>query len=418
MKQKTKQVRERWRIFVGSPKYEVSNTGKIRNRKTKHILNCRCDRYGYPRFSYLNNKNKRITKTVHRAVGETWLRKRKNHDQINHVDGVKTNNDVTNLEWVTVKRNIIHSYEMLLNSNTSPVLVSDLLEKKETKYRSIKDLAKFLNNPVSVLVPLIKHSDRNPIEGRYIVTVLDELAMLMRANTKNFGRKVFVYDEMEEKLTTYPSTLLACYFTGIRSISQLSKGIVDVLNIIGYQVTYDEELITKRTVDKQTVFDIREKYLLTPKKSRDICYYVYDYYRKSEYCFDNFSKCVDFLDKSEPIKRRINSSLVSTALGYCTAKLKTGLIKGYGIRSDYHPYDWFLYSEEVILSNRFGFSAPRAIYKIVRDGNEVLAFGKEDLLVRLGYVYDKIYLKYSLEEVVKSANIPNISVTRLNKPIP
>lgn len=50
--------------------------------------------------------------------------------------------------------------------------------------------------------------------------------------------------------------------------------------------------------------------------------------------------------------------------------------------------------------------------------DEVLAFGKEDLLVRLGYVYDKIYLKYSLEEVVKSANIPNISVTRLNKPIP
>lgn len=49
------------------------------------------------------------TRTVHSLVAEAWIGPRPERHDVNHIDGVKTNNRVDNLEYCTRSRNVIHA---------------------------------------------------------------------------------------------------------------------------------------------------------------------------------------------------------------------------------------------------------------------------------------------------------------------
>ena len=57
---------------------------------------------------------KKTTKKLHRLLLETFKPTEDKSLQTNHIDGVKTNNHIDNLEWVTASRNLEHSYELNL----------------------------------------------------------------------------------------------------------------------------------------------------------------------------------------------------------------------------------------------------------------------------------------------------------------
>lgn len=76
-----------------------------------------------------NGIRKRVP--IHRLVATHFIKKEKNKNEVNHIDGNKENNSVTNLEWCTRRENMIHAYKLGLE--TSPMKGKFGLENKRSK---------------------------------------------------------------------------------------------------------------------------------------------------------------------------------------------------------------------------------------------------------------------------------------------
>lgn len=75
------------------------------------------DQDGYQRVTLTRTRTSRFDAFVHRLVAQAFIPNPDNLPQVNHIDGCKTNNNVTNLEWVTGLQNIQHSVETGLRDN-------------------------------------------------------------------------------------------------------------------------------------------------------------------------------------------------------------------------------------------------------------------------------------------------------------
>lgn len=91
--------------------YSISPNGIVVNKITKRELKQDLST-GYASV-VLSNKGHKRKFLVHRLVAELFIRNIENKPCVNHKDGNKTNNDVSNLEWVTYSENEIHSHNVL-----------------------------------------------------------------------------------------------------------------------------------------------------------------------------------------------------------------------------------------------------------------------------------------------------------------
>ncbi len=114
--------------------------------------------------------------------------------------------------------------------------------------------------------------------------------------------------------------------------------------------------------------------------------------------------------------RKVDDKKVSLAIGAGKKDNRTGLLRGYGIRSSLDNFPWFPYREEVIITNRENRIA-LPVYRVEIDGVSKDVIGLLALYNLLNTGSDKPLSQLTEASIVRSSNIPNLSVVRLVKPI-
>lgn len=116
--------REEWKWVVGyEGVYLVSNKGNVmsmpRPSARGKVLKPSLSTKGYLRIC-LSRDGVIKEATVHRLVAEAFIPNPQGKPEVNHIDGNKANNDVSNLEWVTKSENELHSFRVLGKKPNAP----------------------------------------------------------------------------------------------------------------------------------------------------------------------------------------------------------------------------------------------------------------------------------------------------------
>ena len=152
-------MNEIWKDVIGFENmYQISNNGKVKSLKRKSLigrvlkerfLKPSKDTKGYLRVS-LHKNNKAHHRSIHRLVAEAFIINNDNKSQVNHKDGNKENNIVSNLEWMSNKENSDHAYNTGLKSKESlnkafKIKSIRIDTDQEQNHYSINQAAKDLN---------------------------------------------------------------------------------------------------------------------------------------------------------------------------------------------------------------------------------------------------------------------------------
>ena len=144
---------EKWKKIKGfENEYEISNKGNLRSidRYVKHYLGGLRKYKGTPKKIRLNNNGyyrcnlkkdgKIYDFRVHRLVAIAFIDNKYNKKQVNHVNGIKNDNRVENLEWCTPSENTLHAVKTRLIKTKLTDKEALEVYKSELSIRNIGDI--------------------------------------------------------------------------------------------------------------------------------------------------------------------------------------------------------------------------------------------------------------------------------------
>ena len=133
--------------------YQVSNLGRVKRVTTGRILKGRKNTTGYLQIG-LCKKGIRDSKLIHRLVTETFIPNPENKAEVNHIDENKTNNMISNLEWVTAKENSNHGTR---NERMSiPIIATNIKTGESKEFYGSSECARQLGIHVSHICNVLK----------------------------------------------------------------------------------------------------------------------------------------------------------------------------------------------------------------------------------------------------------------------
>jgi len=110
---------EIWKEIGNHKGYSVSNMGRVRRDADNRIKRLTPDTNGYLMTGFGTVPNQKL-ELVHRLVAQAFVENPLNKTQINHKNGVKSDNRADNLEWCTAQENDLHKTRVLCKSNGKP----------------------------------------------------------------------------------------------------------------------------------------------------------------------------------------------------------------------------------------------------------------------------------------------------------
>lgn len=126
--------------------YAVSSLGMIKRTKYKtkicdKFLKVWTDRDGYSTVVLCKN-GKLSNHKVHRIVANAFIPNPENKETVNHRDGNKMNNAVSNLEWATRSENTFHAIRTGLKPRTTPKQIAAVKKLTESNKKPIMQFSK------------------------------------------------------------------------------------------------------------------------------------------------------------------------------------------------------------------------------------------------------------------------------------
>lgn len=131
------------------PYYKIDEYGNVYSMRTGDAIKLKCDtdKDLYYQISLQTVDGKRKSFRVNRLVALTFIPNPNNYPVVNHIDGNKQNNCVTNLEWTTISYNTAEGYKLRDYHYKKRIKSTNLLTKESREFDSIDNCANFYNVP-------------------------------------------------------------------------------------------------------------------------------------------------------------------------------------------------------------------------------------------------------------------------------
>jgi len=137
----------KWEIIPGwDGRYEASDTGLIRraiatrSMPEHSLLSQAISGDGYPVVGLISSK-RRVSRAVHRLVMLAFRGECPKGHEVNHIDGNKSNNHLSNLEYVTHAHNIRHALNIIKSPFGQKGTAHNLAKLDDEKIREIRKIA-------------------------------------------------------------------------------------------------------------------------------------------------------------------------------------------------------------------------------------------------------------------------------------
>lgn len=212
------------KAIKGFEDYLIGTDGSIYSLKSNKFLKPKLTKQGYYEQNLYVGDLKYKWFRVHRLVAMVFIPNPKNKEFVNHKDGNKLNNDVSNLEWVTHKENVEHAkiHGLILRGEQNPMsklkesTVEEICKMLEFGFRN-KDIAESLDIPKWQISLIRTKTVWNHISCKYNIPE--------RSMTLSYETLKWIREKLNEGLT--PSEILSISTNKkitIHMIQDMSRG--------------------------------------------------------------------------------------------------------------------------------------------------------------------------------------------------
>nr|DAR73692.1 MAG TPA: homing endonuclease [Caudoviricetes sp.] len=337
----------------------VSSLGRI-------LINNKEPRITITKDGYLRSYNKYQDRD-HRLIALTFIPNPENKETVNHIDGNKANNRVTNLEWSTRKENTNHAVLNDQWSNKRNITIRNTKLGKTLYFKSLERAAKFLNIDSSTLIPKIKYSKYNPVFGEYeIILDKDEVFKPLTKSGKP-SVEIWCYDILINNIIKYQSLSEAAYELAIPTTT-ISEYIRKKQWLYGYYFSLVKPCdlnipnITIREIE--TIKHLRKKQIFKPVIRNTSLITILDCLTNEIYAFETYKEVMSKINNTEPKELIFTLPQLQRRVLRSNSQKSPVLIKGFQIASQSVPLLWGKYTKGEILSSRYTDVKKNRVYDV------------------------------------------------------